>query len=176
MGDFDDFDDDDTSGCCSACGPPWKKDSDGNVVVSVSPLWFNVILIFYTLLVLGTGVGLGALFVSARFDANTSIVSLTAGERGAIELADERRRATLAMNNGVRPEQVCLSCESVREDLTLLFKYKDDIETPEPVTCTGEVCLKSNTMIYVGDGGGGYSHSETPHVPSEEESDSVWGA
>lgn len=84
--------------------------------------------------------------IDAAEDAAVDGMKPNAYQKYLINIADEQRRATVALTNGANPTEICLACDAVEDDLIVLFSY-DNYATPMPCTCTGTVCLKTKMIV-----------------------------
>lgn len=164
---------DEPSGCMDRlwCCIPVYTSMDGRVELPTSPRTFKVlataVLLFVFVLGLLIGWWLSTMsaqrLIDAADDAAVEGVGITKYDKALREMADEQRRATIALGGDAAP--ICMSGSTVSTDLLLLFSY-GGLETPMPCTCDGTVCLRSH--LVVDSGAGGYSPSTAPE-------DDGWG-
>lgn len=141
------------------CCIPIYTTVEGRAEFAIKPRLFKIVATLLLAFVFLSGFAIGWFATTASssrlVDKATAAAldnyELSAYDKALRSLSDEKRRATLALNSGVKPDQVCMSGASAEDDLILLFNY-NDYTTPMPCTCSGQVCIKSNMVVNNGDG------------------------
>lgn len=160
-------DDENVKLCCIT----WKTDYAGHTILPCAPVGFvTIVLAFvavFSVLAFVTGVVMGSRWETTSLDdafiTGADSVGLSSGQKAVMGNAIEKREAAYVINAGGKLSEVCMPGSSTDDSLVLMFAY-GDVLSPEPVTCSGTVCLKSDSFVV-----------SQPDSPAEDPVTNAWG-